>query len=217
MGTQRTFEQAIGAELQRQREAAGVTQDAVATTARGLGFAWGQATISAIEAGRRAISVGELGLLLFILAAANVTSQPTENKGKSHGWMTMARVVDLIPDADEWVTVADGVEVNLASARWLFGTDAERRANVQHGYYRSVRPLPSITEADRKAARTLRVAPEAVVYAARGQWGRSLAEERDERVGTASASAQKRGRVTRKLIAELRPHVQRTRKRKGGK
>ena len=200
-----TVEQVIGQELKRRREAAGRQQDSVAVAAQQFGLAWGQATVSAIEAGRRGVSLGEFGLLPSILQLAGITD-------------TRLRVTELIPAAREAARLAPGVELPLATIRALFGAEGEREVVPTRGIHGSVvlRP-PSgaltltgqhpLTETDRKAARTLKVSPEAVSQAALRAWGQPLDAERDARVNDLTASAQKRGRVTRQLMRELRPIV----------
>jgi transcriptional regulator with XRE-family HTH domain len=227
MAKTRTLEQAIGAEVARLREAAGVTQDAVAQAAQGFGLEWGQPTISAIESGRRLISVGELALLPHVLAVARVTPQksPPDRTPEGAPKWTIMRALDLIPDVDEWVGWAEGVEGNLRDARWLLGTVEERERRPKAPFTRAaappftrampptptraVAPKVPVTEADRKAARALDLEPEAIAPIARKLWKRGLAEERDQRVGNPSASPQKRGRVTRTLIRELAATVKR--------
>ena len=57
-------------------------------------------------------------------------------------------------------------------------------------------------EAELKMARALGVDRWLVDLASAARWGRTLAAERDDRAGT-DANAQKRGRITRELKAEL--------------
>jgi transcriptional regulator with XRE-family HTH domain len=194
----RTLEEAIGGELRRLREAAGVRQEAIAHAAQMFGMDWTQSTVSAIEGGRRGISFGEAGILPNIVQWAGIAPYGQ-------------RVLDLIPDTEEVVLVAPGVEASLRSVRPLYGTAAEREAAP--GYKTKPPTIWLIGEAERKAARALRASPEAVLQAAVRRWGHSLATERDVRVGDPNASAQKRGRVTRTLIRELRPDVKRRRRR----
>jgi hypothetical protein len=180
----------------------------VAIAAQMFGLKWGQSTVAAIEAGRRGVSVGELALLPSILKQAGITD-------------TWIRVTELIPPTrDAWALLVPGVELPLATIRALFGTEAEREAAPRNTVLRPpvgaltlTGQLPVLTAADRKVARALKVPPEAVSQAALSAWGQPLHIERDARVNDLAASAQKRGRVTRQLIAELKPRL----KRKGGR
>jgi hypothetical protein len=74
--------------------------------------------------------------------------------------------------------------------------------------------------ADTKAAQRLRVTPEAIREGAYRLWGKSLTEERDERVkAKASPDATPRtlqairGHITRVMIEELRPALKAKRRK----
>ena len=69
----------------------------------------------------------------------------------------------------------------------------------------------SIGLAERRAGQSLDVRPLVVALASQVLWGKSLSEERDERAGI-SANAQRRGRITRELLTELREHIDKSRK-----
>jgi transcriptional regulator with XRE-family HTH domain len=198
MAKRRTLEQAIGEELKRLREAAGVRQEAVAFAAQRFGLNWTQPTVAAIENGRRSLSLGEAGMLGSIAFWSGIARPPR-------------RLLDFIPDTDEWVILAPGHEAPLRSIRWLYGTYEEQEAAP--GYGGPSRDAGIITETDRKAARVLRVAPERVAQAAIELWNRGLAEERDRLVGDPAASAQKRGRVTRGLVRQLGQRIKEMKRR----
>jgi transcriptional regulator with XRE-family HTH domain len=191
MTKRRTLEQAIGGEIRRRREDAGARQEALAFAAQGFGLNWTQPTVAAIENGRRALSLGEAGLLGMIATFAGLSPR--------------LRLLDFIPDTDEQVIVAPGHEAQLKKIRWLYGTLDEQEGI--RGDHQAVRVEPIITEADRKAARALRVNPETVRWAAFQLWGHGLVEERDRLVADPAATAQKRGRVTRGLVARLRARI----------
>jgi transcriptional regulator with XRE-family HTH domain len=221
MAKRRTLEQAIGGELRRLREGSGARQEAVAHAAQAFGLNWTQPTVAAIEGGRRSISLGEAGMLNSILAWSGVSRRPL-------------RLLDFIPDTDEWVIVAPGHEAPLRSIRAWYGTYEEQEAAP--GYQprppsgtrdttitppagtlalAGTAPKVFITEAERKAARALKTTPARVTQTAHALWGHSLDEERDRRVGDPAASAQKRGRVTRTLTQQLRQRITRRRKADG--
>ncbi|MBO3752182.1 hypothetical protein J5X84_39490 [Streptosporangiaceae bacterium NEAU-GS5] len=71
------------------------------------------------------------------------------------------------------------------------------------------RALDGIGEAERYAARKLGTTPDRINLAAMRRWGRTLAEERDQRVAERGGAASPRqlqalrGHVTRELMAEL--------------
>jgi transcriptional regulator with XRE-family HTH domain len=94
MPTLRTLEQVIGNEVRTRRQAAGVQQADLAHTAQVLGLPWLQATVSAVEAGQRSLSIGELGMLPQILTQAGIP---------------VASVHEIMPDSEEPVLVAPDV------------------------------------------------------------------------------------------------------------
>src|SRR4029453_14277174 len=126
---------------------------------------------------------------------------------------------DFIPDTDEVVMLAPSrQEVTLRAIRPQYarlgatteGAQGETRpgASAPAG---TVPPPPGgfVTEADRRAARALRVEPEAIAAAARALWGHSLDKERDRQIGDVAATPQKRGRVTRLLVRDLKRTLKR--------
>jgi transcriptional regulator with XRE-family HTH domain len=197
MAEHRRLEQAMGGELKRLREAQGVRQDTIAYVAQKFGLSWTQSTVAAIEGGRRSLSIGELGLLPTIATMAGIFVQ---------------RVLDLMPDTDESVIVAPGIEIPLNRFRSLYGSREERESAPSFA-------LPEkrhiATEAERKAGRALGASPVAVLRAAVDRWGHSLADERDRRIGARAETLSPRslqavrGRITRKLVRELRPRIKR--------
>jgi len=167
----------------------------VAVAAQQFGLAWGQATVSAIEAGRRGVSVGELALLPSILERAGITT-------------TRLTISELIPgDPTTSASLAPGATLPLATIRALFGQGSTVLMPLSGAL--TLTGHGAITEVDRRVARALKVSPEAVAQAALRAWGRPLHSERDARVNDLAASAQKRGRVTRQLLRELKPTIRR--------
>jgi transcriptional regulator with XRE-family HTH domain len=198
----RTLEQAIGGELRRRREASGVRQESLAYTAQKLGLGWTQSTVAAIEGGRRSLWLGEFGMLPLIATESGVF---------------ISRVLDLIPDTDEMVVAAPGLNLPLFLVRSRYGTEAEQE-NARP--YTLTEKRHVVTEAERKAARRLPgVSPEDVLRAAVNRWGRGLADERDQRIGPRAETLGRRslqavrGRVTRGLVSELEPIIKRRRRR----
>jgi transcriptional regulator with XRE-family HTH domain len=197
-----TVEQAIGAEVRRLREADGARQEQLAAAARRFGLRWSQATIAAVELGRRKLSLGEVALLPLVLAEA---------LGRPDAGARLLDVAELIPDENQVVDVAPGLRLPLGTVRMLFGGRSQSGAQPVP---RAAPPeLEDAGAAERKAARTLGVSPHTVAVAAQTLWGHSLAEERDHRLGApaqflARRSLQaRRGRVTRRLMQELAPIV----------
>lgn len=107
------------------------------------------------------------------------------------------RVIGPDSDTSEWLAA----EIDRRSAKILDVLLSTMTASEQE----AVR-VEAGGEAERKAARRLGLPPELVAAAARALWGRSLSAERDERAG-AGATPQRRGRMTRDLLAELTHQV----------
>jgi len=208
----RTLEQAIGGELKRLREASGALQEAIALAAQQCGLDWSQATISAIEDGRRGLSIGELGLLPQIVHAAKLVPTPI-------------RVLDLIPETDKEVVVAGTLQAPLRVARSLFSAlpRPPKRKSVSESLglsetltYRVFR----VTEADRKAARKLHITPPEIDSVAHTLWGHGLTQERDRRLGAGATTLPPRslqavrGRATLALTREIQQFIKARKRRK---
>jgi transcriptional regulator with XRE-family HTH domain len=198
----RTLERAVGGELKRRREAQGLRQDAIAHAAELFGFNWTQSTVAAIEAGRRRLSIGEFGALPMIFAQAG---------------LFIACVVEFFPDTDESVIVAPGIEAPLNRIRSLYGT---REGAAAAPAWEPRILLAAASDAERKAARVLRISPDALLRLAVDRWGHTLAAERDRRIGVRAATLSRRslqavrGRVTRELLDELKPRKRTGKRRK---
>jgi len=206
-----TLEQAIGAELKRLRESRGIGQEAVAAAGQMYGLHWTQATIAAVELGRRQLSLGELALLPRVLKEAGLTD------GR------VLALSELVPAMDEEVLLSPGLQLPLRVARGLLERENEK-AGASTGQVMVV-PMKAriIGEAERKAARLLGVTPEAVMAAAKElRWG-SLTARRDLQVSWRAKAALKddprrlqaiRGHETRRLIEELRMQLKGVAKKK---
>jgi len=203
----RTIEQVIGSELKRLREQAGVRQEVVALVAQRLDLDWGQPTVSAIEAGRRDLSVSELVLLPSILRAAGLST-------------TALQLRDLIPNTNEPLRLA-GATCAMARALLRPRAAAEDKGKPP-ATLAPAAGRAGTSEADRKAARKLHTEPAAIVTAAQKLWGRGLADERDARIGDALTTLSPRslqglrGRVTLALVRELRPVLKTLRRSRHG-
>ena len=182
--------------------------------AQRLGIRWGRSSVTALEAGVRELTATELLALPCIMLAAVSAKYPDD-------WEQYLDDVEL----------AAFVQLDRSESLKLTETLALRR-EVLAGWFGKGKPVPpprfvSMSgsahlnatavgqpvvsgEAERKLARTLGVEPGDVVAAAVKRWGRSLTEERDERVralideDTPPRTVQaRRGRVTRELRKEL--------------
>ena len=168
----------------------GATQDRLARTCHRLGIEeYSGSRIAQIESGAMAPTVTALAALAMALG---------EVLGRR---LTLA---DLIPDGD-----------SFQAGRRLNFTGEEVRAFVNGAAVFAPPPIAADPthmrgwgSADELAVSSLKVSPEHVHKAAEALWGaeETLTRERDRRSGP-RATAQKRGRVTRELIAEVRAEL----------
>jgi transcriptional regulator with XRE-family HTH domain len=224
----------IGRELRTLREAGGVRQEQLAAEARRFGLPWTRATVAAIELGRRQLFVGELLLLPLLLGhggagwgydLADFVPDDARPVLIAGGAIAPARVVRQLLANPQGVATAQietpkppsGGALRLRELRlprhWLLDVLAVTRIeDVPEPVWIEV-ALEAAGDAESKASAALGVPAFALALAARRQWGRSLTNERDERVGRQTESDDvearslqaRRGHITRALLHELRP------------
>lgn len=174
------FGAAFGARVRELREAAGATQDELARAVSRAGLIWSRARLGQVEAGE-----GNPDLAAMVAVAAALT----ELSGKP------VRLVDLLPDS--------GVSQELTLLREALSGEPIRRPSPVIGTVPDPRLAPGWGQVEDNVARQLGLGSEAIVLAAAHQlYGRSGSEERDHRAGD-GATPQKRGRISRGIIAEL--------------
>jgi len=221
---QQTIREVVGENVRRIREAAGARQDDVATAARVLGLRWTRSKIAALERGEKSLDLAEVVLLAE--AMGEIAGQPVG-------------VADLLA-GDGAVRLSQSLVIHREALRRFLGGDSVRvlLTDIPGGADAMARAIPRVPEriqrmkllagpdmraedlrhaatvageAEERVGRTLGVSKMDVAYLAVGLWGRTLAEERDRRVGDdvplASRSA-KRGRVTRRLVEDLRVRLE---------
>lgn len=189
--SRRTEQDVIAGNIQRLREKLGLSQRGLAALVHEHGLPWIQATVAAVETGRRQVSVAELLLLQFALEplpqllraenkedieieAAVVTARELRDLASGHPGKRPGRL-----------TVGADLEL-----RWATG-DLERRAAVRLG-----------DRLDRT------VAAREVTLASRSLYGHSLEEERASRAETGPGDQRIRlGHATRALLDELELHM----------
>lgn len=217
--------QVVGANVRNIREAAGARQDDVATAARREGLRWTRSKVAALERGDKSIDLAEAVLLAQALGGVT---------GADVG------LADLL-QGDGPVRLSPEVVVHRAALRrFLRGDPVSIRVgdvpggpeNAAHTVSQAVAQLDRLSKLDRSGViraselrRALHASGEAEERAGRalglskaelaalslGLWGRTLAEERDLRVGVdnpGSGRSARRGRATRQLMAELRTQLE---------
>ena len=171
--------------------------------------------MAAIERGTRDLSLLELA---SVLGALELDLAALRGGGRIAIGDAISVEVDQLLD-----TLA-----GEATTWTVFGRDGDSamlylRTGTMGSYGEALkRILGTYPDADRKAALRLGVAPEDVSRAAESLWGRTLTEERDERVAalapedaTPRSMQALRGHITRTLLREIGPLVKTTQDREG--
>ncbi len=195
------------------RQDAGATLTQVAKAARFYGLPWSTGKVGDFEAGRIPATLPTL--LVVALALGDVVGHPV-SIAELFGKQGRVAVTDrLILDATKVraalsggavvATVSDvtGERERLATAL-LNAASTEgwprRLASVSVGRLRKV--LADFSEADERMCKNIGVDHGLGIAAMAYLWSRSFSAERDRLAG-ADANAQKRGRISRELKAEL--------------
>jgi transcriptional regulator with XRE-family HTH domain len=205
----------VGRRVRKLREAAGRSQDELASAARRAGLNWTRGSVASLEFGRRGLSAEEFLLLPLALMFLD---------GKDH------TLVELLEGASK-VTRPTGPTTGTKFLRELVtGGDTgavgarERQIAAGGGIAASgkdpkVVAFMAAREAERHVAGILDTEPEAVAQTAWTRWRRGLTEEREHRVASRAGEGASprslraiRGHVTRELIDELRQTI-----KKGGR
>jgi hypothetical protein len=175
--------------------------------------------VAAAEAGNKTIDVTELVLLSLALDAP--VDQLLAGDGRVHlGDDETKRLWEV-----RRILASDGArkgieppkgEVQIWTRSELEGRMPNLRGHMEGARQKSSAKATSAAsgEAEQKAARKFHIDANVLSTMAFELWGRSLTEERDARVddaATLSGSAKNlqalRGHVTRRLLAELAPHL----------
>lgn len=203
----RALNDVIGSRIRAVRSEWRLTQDDLARAAEDLGLPWNRSTVAKIEAGDRALAVGEFLALPQILDGAVYLAHRGLKGGPA---LSLGDLVDP-GKSPARVALTPRLHPGRAHLRWL------KDARPPELYKRQGRRLAA-GEAERHVARVLSVDVPAVAEEAERRWITSLTDERDRRVGDRLRNAgldpddveprslqATRGHVTRELIEELRP------------
>jgi transcriptional regulator with XRE-family HTH domain len=224
----KTLTQAIGERIRDLREATGLRQEDVASSARGrFGLLWTQATVAAIETGKRQLTVEELILLPLLLTCELGELLPKVDPHAKDEWIALTPQTDV--RARVIRNVLNGMARDSSPLDIESAVDQRRRKSIptfltndQELRLRQLRN-EAASDAAIKAAQRLRITPLEIAEVARGLWRRSITEERDARIaeriqGEEPRTVQAlRGHVTRALLDELRAILKSKRKPKKGK
>ena len=234
MTEQRSLKEVIGQSVRRIREERRWRQADLSRVARDHGLDMSESAVAGLEAGRRELNVGEFTLLAMALQVppADLLAgdgeemvQLTEGAALSLGGVCeVLGAYDALPE----LTMGD---VDLPKSRnfnwrdWAarVGQSLDQFEAVAPGitYTRAAQAEQAVGDTERKAANRLGTTPVLVSVAAFGRYGCSLADERDARVeesapddATDRTLQALRGHVTRELLDELRPMVEKASRRR---
>jgi hypothetical protein len=213
-----TLAQVVGWNAKRLRGE--VSGDRLASAAKNRGLNWGTGRIADLEAGRVSPTLSTLIALALALGDIRGEPIPLYELVSWDGFVSVAG--DLVLSGRALATYVSGEPVQivltgdtpggLAKVKKLFD-----RVQAQFVAARTeisprfadldialcARVESNSGEAEQRAADSLGVDVYALTLGSVYLWGRSLSDERDARAGS-EASPQKRGRITRQLMDELK-------------
>jgi len=215
MDEAKPLKDALRSRIRDFRHELGWSQEEFALWVRAQGLDWNRGTVKSVENGTREVPLAEFFPLVALLPMSLEELFPAD-------W-----VLELA--GSRKVQGGAGLRALLESSQDASVTPATIRARVAipkatiplsgtAGAVSSASGTLTITKlADQKAAASLRTTAAEVQKLALRAWGRDLTDEREARVAEklgeqelSSRSLQAfRGRVTRELLAELRPRIRR--------
>jgi transcriptional regulator with XRE-family HTH domain len=201
---------AIGRLLRQLRHEKGARQDELARAARASGLSWTAGSVTALETGRRSLTIDEVVKLPLALHRLGVPAAGATRTSP-------APPLAILGDADEAVFRLCGLPLMQQTGfRW------EKSLQQVAASERVVKTLPGVSKQEiatarddedglleQRIARRFKVDPLSVAVMARRRWGRSVTEERDYRSASTTAGASRRaaqtirGHATRDLMADL--------------
>ncbi|WP_039796362.1 hypothetical protein [Nocardia araoensis] len=198
----------VGANARRIRLASETTLEEVSREARHVGLRWTTGKVGDLEAGRIKPTLPTLLSLSIALSSATDQDVALSDLVAHDGnirindelIMTGRAVAAALrgepverPGVDATGVVSDALRELSELPAWL-------RQGVRMGTVRQIHH--DSTETDAKVSRELGVSDLFMVFLSAKLWGETFTQKRNELAG-ADANAQKRGRVTRELKAEL--------------
>jgi len=217
---QRSFRQVVGENARRIREEGGARQDDVAFQTRRLGLSWTRSKLAALERGDKAIDLPEMVLLAAALSFATDAPVRLSDLLEGNDWVQISRETPLTRAALRRFLNGDPVEfkpgdvprlpIDRLRDELLALTDREAAFAPGLTWQEAAGVETRSCEVEQRAGRTLGLSKREVVLLSWGLWGRTLAEERDFRVGdegSAATRSARRGQTTRHLIEELRTQL----------
>ncbi len=210
----------LGRNCRRIREAAGLTQNTLARYARESGLRWNTAKVGQFERGTHSPSFATVLAVTRALTQATGSSVPLSELVDYDDFVVInddlfalsgKRLREIVSGAIGWEDLkADDVRADAVPGDPEAISRAGKHFQHLHDKYKlGNAPLEALVEISQKAgtdedrlAKRLRISDSELAAASWRAWGRTFSEERDDQAGP-EANAQKRGRVSRSLQAEL--------------
>lgn len=215
-----SFSEVIGTNAKRLR--GDLSGDRLASAARRRGLNWGTGRVADLEAGR--VSPTMPMLISLALALGDIRGAPIKLADLVATDQFVSVTGDLVLSGEALVHFVTDWPVQVVM-RYIPGGMEEVAALIAKSEEVSNRYLAALNpgfvdvdkrlageiyqrtgEAESRAAKALGVDEYDLAFASAFLWGRSLADERDVRSGP-TATAQKRGRITRQLYDELKAAI----------
>lgn len=198
-----TIAEAVGAQISQARHEHGLTLEQIAETSRAFGARWSASSVLNLEQGRASMTLQNLLYLATTLEL--LTGQPY-------------KLIDLLGDEQtlslhernpvivnrQWLKhVLDGAPVRLPRIIQVSASPTQASTPCSRRPM-NAEAMPAYTSmAETRAATKLGINPIELQHQAIQLWGHNLETEQHRRAGEQS-TAQKRGRVTRHLVEEMR-------------
>jgi transcriptional regulator with XRE-family HTH domain len=184
------------------RQNAGATLEDLAQAARSYGLHWSTGSVGSFESGRT-VGVNLENLLAVAAALGDVIGHPITVADLFAGKGDVAINDKLTVPLARLRTILSG-EVVIPPSVKLAGATFEAVGTVRYSVNPALyqRVWRDLREGDERICKSLGVEPHVGAAAMAKLWRRTFVAERDRRAGP-GANAQKRGRVSRQLKAEL--------------
>jgi transcriptional regulator with XRE-family HTH domain len=216
----------VGRNFRRLRTDAGLTQNDIAKHAKNNGLRWTASKVGDFESGRTAPTFATILAATSALSAARKRNVQLADLVESQEFVEITDKFDpigsvlaaILSGGRTWASlVRDEVGYYKRTPLDMSGFQewGERLQEESKRYPEfdfSVRALDPVIERqgldEQRVAKRLDITSELLAAVSWVLWRRSFSDERDRRAG-ADANAQKRGRISRELQAELRERLNR--------
>jgi hypothetical protein len=205
----KSLAEVAGAQARTLRLAADKSLEDIATAARSYGLRWSTGSVGDFEGGRATASLKTLLVVAAVLR--DVTGRPITLADLFAGNGSVEITGNLPVELSELRDMLAGQPVGMLpqqGVRITLKLSGPRVVDWPKGLHRWHHPelhkrvLDALSESDVRMCKNIGVEPFVGAAAMAKLWGRTFTAERDDRAGV-DANAQRRGRISRQLKAEL--------------